>query len=210
MSPAILTAKRGVRPLASVPVEAVSLNRQDVEKKTSAGQPQSLAPSRVDNGICLSFCHRSGFATLTPSPGPHQGWEISPGVHGVLHSILPSDMERIEDVETGYRRCEVVVETYEGRQCCAVCFISDPMQVLFTSVPPTIRYLSLLRDGASYHGLNDRYQSWLATVPSVQSEEAETRAERTNTPAKRALNNGLTGIGVLTLLAAVHNCFGSW
>lgn len=60
MSPAILTAKRGVRPLASVPVEAVSLNRQDVEKKTSAGQPQSLAPSRVDNGICLSFCHRSG------------------------------------------------------------------------------------------------------------------------------------------------------
>lgn len=59
MSPAILTTKRGVRPLASVPAEAVSLNGQDIETETLAGQPGSLAP-RVDDGVFLCFCHRSG------------------------------------------------------------------------------------------------------------------------------------------------------
>lgn len=57
MNPSVLTAKRGVKPLASLPVEAVgfaaSRNREN-------GRQRSRRLEEEDRGLCLSFCHRAG------------------------------------------------------------------------------------------------------------------------------------------------------
>lgn len=59
------------------------------------------------------------------------------------------------------------------------------------------RYLSLLQGGASHHGVDEGYQSWLARLPSVPSKEAEASPERINTPSRTLVN------GVLGLLAVI-------
>lgn len=55
------------------------------------------------------------------------------------------------------------------------------------------RYLELLQAGASHHGVDEGYQSWLARLPSVPSKEAEASPERINTPS-RVLVNMLLGV----------------
>ena len=46
-------------------------------------------------------------------------------------------------------------------------FVSRPMLRLRNPVPPTDRYLEMLRAGARVHGLDPVYSDWLASVPSV-------------------------------------------
>lgn len=57
--------------------------------------------------LCTTYTQISphvGYATIAQRPGPSQSWEVSPGVHGVLHVVSPSDMERIAGFETGYQK----------------------------------------------------------------------------------------------------------
>jgi hypothetical protein len=55
----------------------------------------------------------------------------------------------------------------QDRTVLAKAFVSRPMLQLRTPVPPTERYLELLRAGAGEHGLDPAYVAWLASVPSV-------------------------------------------
>lgn len=67
------------------------------------------------------------------------------------------------------------------------------------------RYLKLLQAGALHHGVDERYQSWLAHLPSVPSKEAEASPERTNTPSKILLNRVLA---LSAVVAAGATAFG--
>eukprot|EP00752_Nemacystus_decipiens_P006290 g5670.t1 len=151
------------------------------------------------HGLCVCFCHRAGYATLAPKPGPPQSWEGSPGAHGVLHAISSSDLKKIAASENGYRQRTVEVETPSGERDVAVTFVSNPSQTLPTSVPPTSRYLALLQDGAAYHGVDERYSRWLEQLPSVPSEQEATSPERINTPSKTATDAVVATILVIAV-----------
>ncbi|CAM9173771.1 unnamed protein product [Laminaria digitata] len=200
MSPSVLTGKRGVTPVASAPAQALAFATAGEQKKHHGDGKIASSPAedaRGEGRVCLSFNHRAGYASIAQRPGPSQSWEVSPGVHGVLHAVSPSDMERIADFETGYRQRLVEVETSAGERDRAVCFVSNPTQVLPTSVPPTSRYLALLQAGALHHGVDERYQSWLARLPSVPSNEAEASPDRINTPSRILVNRLLAFLAVI-------------
>lgn len=59
----------------------------------------------------------AGYATIAQIPGPSQSWAVSPGVHGVLHAVSPSDMERISGFETGYGKRTVRVHECMMHEC---------------------------------------------------------------------------------------------
>lgn len=67
---------------------------------------QSVPPSPH---LVIFSCFRPsvGFATIMPSPGPPQAWDLSPGAHGVVHVLSRSDVDTIASSETGYKRCLV-------------------------------------------------------------------------------------------------------
>lgn len=65
------------------------------------------------------------------------------------------------------------------------------------------RYLSLIRDGASHHGINEHYQAWLDTLPTVPSRDAEARPERTNTPSKTIANVSVVILMVSAIISGV-------
>ncbi|CAM9599113.1 unnamed protein product [Scytosiphon promiscuus] len=206
MCPSVFTTKRGVKPLASLPAEALrfasstTMERNAIsDGKSASGFPDERSEEAE---ICVCFCHRAGYATLVQKPGPPQTWKASPGAHGVLHAISADDLNTIAASENGYRKRLVEVATTTGEKDIAVCFVSNPSQTLPTSVPPTSRYLALLLEGAMYHGVNEAYTSWLAGLPSVPPEHEATSRERINTPSKRALDATLAVLAVATLGAA--------
>ncbi|CAM9948621.1 unnamed protein product [Ectocarpus fasciculatus] len=216
MCPSILTSKRGVKPFASLPAEAMKFSTGT--RRTPSATDGAGGVTRRDNiemakqksqGMCVCFCHRAGYATLALSPGPPQLWETSPGAHGVLHAISPSGLEKIAASENGYTKRLVDVETPAGDRDIAVCFVSNPWQTLPTSVPPTSRYLSLLQDGAAYHNVDERYRAWLARLPSVRPEDEAVSSERVCTPSKIVTDTvlGLVGLAALIAAAAAINPF---
>lgn len=65
------------------------------------------------------------------------------------------------------------------------------------------RYLSLIRSGASHHGIDERYQVWLDSLPTVPSRDAEARPERTNTPSKTIANASVIILMVGAIISGV-------
>jgi hypothetical protein len=135
---ASVLAKRGVKPVSS---EAAMV---------------------ADRGTWLSFSHRGGYAALRSSsggrPGPQPGWQQP---HGVLHTLTPADVQRLQGREGGYSLAQLSVETYSGRACTAATFLSSPLLLLSSPVPPTSRYRDLLLEGCRQHALDDDYTAWL-------------------------------------------------
>ncbi len=151
-------------------------------------------------GRTISFSHRGGFATLLdpdedskallrPRPSRDRRQLLEIECHGVMYSLAERDMRLLAGAETGYRRSRVEIETYEGRLLEAEAFVSQPSLVLKTAVPPTERYLSLMRRGAAEHGLSCEYQSWLDMVlPWDGASDSELRFD---TPSALYANIGL-------------------
>jgi hypothetical protein len=149
----------------------------------------------------VSFSHRGGFATLLDldtnpqnSKGLHigsSGHEQPLGIvcHGVVYSLTEGNMRRLSRVETGYRRASVAVVTYGEQWLEAEVFVSQPSLVLKAAVPPTERYLTLMREGAREHGLKQDYLSWL---DGVQPWDGYSHQEsRFDTPSAAYANIGL-------------------
>ena len=134
---ASVLARRGVKPLSS---EAAVV---------------------ADRGAWLSFSHRGGYAALQHSSGgrvPQPGWQQP---HGVLHTLTPADVKRLQEREGGYSLAQLPVETYSGWACTATTFLSSPLLLLYSPVPPTARYRDLLLEGCRQHGLDAGYTAWL-------------------------------------------------
>ncbi|CAG9464816.1 unnamed protein product [Pedinophyceae sp. YPF-701] len=137
----------------------------------------------------LLFAHRGGFATPLPRAAVDEvcaasGRGLIDGtpqdVHGVLHRLTPSDMQRLAGMEHEYWPVEVQVEPYQnspaaaaaGARVRAVAFVTPPERCVAPDAPPTARYLGLLREGAAHWGLDAAYARWLeGAVPSVDGKE---------------------------------------
>lgn len=137
-------ARRGVTPLTSEP--AVVLDRD----------------------LWLSFGHRGGYACVNQRQPPaelrHLHWRQP---HGVLHSVLPTDLARLQAREVGYYLAQLPVGTYAGEQVDATVFLSSPLLRLAAPVPPPYRYHNLLLEGCRQHQLDPDFIEWLQCLEAA-------------------------------------------
>ena len=86
-------------------------------------------------------------------------------VWGVLYRITRRDLMRLDPTEgvpgRGYRHVEIEAEDRDGRMIQAVTYLAEGKEV---DGKPSLRYITLLRDGARAHGLPEDYIRLLESV----------------------------------------------
>lgn len=154
-------------------------------------------PCRVkDPSIVFAFCHRSGYATLIHRNRSllEQAWvQLHDGLykhaHGVLYTLTPEQLQKIQKYEVGYTLSPIEVTPYNSNSTDtphavhAVTFTSSLGMLLRHPVLPTDRYKSLILQGAREHALDDEYIAWLANMPTTSDSVAQlsSRQEYSNT-----------------------------
>jgi cation transport regulator ChaC len=90
-------------------------------------------------------------------------------VWGVLYRITKRELMRLDATEgvpgRGYRHVVVEAEDGEGRLVQAVTYIAQGNEI---DGRPSLRYITLLRQGARAHGLPEYYIRFLESVDHVQ------------------------------------------
>ena len=89
-------------------------------------------------------------------------------MHGVLLRFSPESFKALLQSEGdghAYQLEPVMVDAYDGRRIKAVAFRALPHRRLQDEVPPSLRYLKLLRSGARQCGLHPEYIKWLDALP---------------------------------------------
>jgi hypothetical protein len=126
-------------------------------------RPLSSAAGFV-RGERLAF-NMPGFSPLEPafaSIVPAEGEEC----HGAVFELTPADWTRLclsEGVPMGYRVRQVAVELYSGNTVQAYT-LSPALLRAPMDLPPSARYLGLLRKGAREMGLTGAWQDKLAAI----------------------------------------------
>ncbi|HEV2101085.1 MAG TPA: gamma-glutamylcyclotransferase, partial [Stellaceae bacterium] len=86
-------------------------------------------------------------------------------VWGVLYRITRRDLMRLDATEgvpgRGYRHIAVEADDAEGRQVRAIAYMAQGKK---NDGKPSLRYITLLREGAMAHGLPDHYLRFLENV----------------------------------------------
>jgi gamma-glutamylcyclotransferase len=70
-------------------------------------------------------------------------------VHGVLYEVTAQDLARLDDIENGYCRAEVVVRLPDGNDANAVTYVACE-ELVKTGLRPTREYLNHLLAGAVF------------------------------------------------------------
>jgi hypothetical protein len=94
-------------------------------------------------------------ANIVPAPGEE--------VHGVAIQMSDEELARLTRSEGGtrfYRSVSVEVDTYDGERIAATVFVARE-DIVRDEVAPSLRYLTLLREGARHHGLEEDYRAFL-------------------------------------------------
>jgi gamma-glutamylcyclotransferase (GGCT)/AIG2-like uncharacterized protein YtfP len=98
---------------------------------------------------------------LHPDPGAE--------VWGVLYRITRRDLLRLDSTEgvpgRGYRHIEIAAEDRNGRVVQVVTYMAQGNEA---DGKPSLRYITLLRDGARAHGLPETHIRFLESVEHVQ------------------------------------------
>jgi hypothetical protein len=135
--------------------------RADIEPRRS--EPAILRDWR------LAFNLATGMRWVEPSMAnivPAVGEEV----HGVALEMSDEELARLTRSEGGmrfYRSVMVDIETYEGQRLTAVAFVARE-ELVRDEVPPSIRYLRLLREGARHHDLAPDYCAFLEAHAAAQ------------------------------------------
>lgn len=103
-------------------------------------------------------------------------------VHGVVYRVTKEDFAKLAKREGGYVVEEIEVQTYDGRRCRALAFVSNPLFKLPAEVTPTEGYLSRVREGAADNYLDPAYQAFLSGISTVPG--TGLGSEYFNTPSK--------------------------
>jgi cation transport regulator ChaC len=100
-------------------------------------------------------------ANLHPDPGAE--------VWGVLYRITRRDLLRLDSTEgvpgRGYRHLRIEAEDRHGRAIRAVTYMAQGKEI---DGKPSLRYITLLREGARTHGLPETYIRFLDGVEHAQ------------------------------------------
>ena len=84
---------------------------------------------------------------------------------GVLYRITRRDLLRLDSKGRGYRHIEIAAEDRNGRVVQVVTYMAQGNEV---DGKPSLRYITLLRDGARAHGLPETHIRFLESVEHVQ------------------------------------------
>jgi gamma-glutamylcyclotransferase len=101
------------------------------------------------------------FASMVPAKGEE--------CHGAIFTLTAQDWGRLclsEGVPTAYAVCEVPVNLYDGSAVQAWT-LSPGLLRSPVDLPPSERYVSLLRTGAQEQGLTSAWQERLSQVPTA-------------------------------------------
>src|SRR5262249_38913350 len=117
----------------------------------------------LDKPPLLSFGH--SFANVVPDPGAT--------VYGVAYEISAEDLAHVEfseGVQLGnYVRADLELETLQGGTLRACTLTSEKRG---TDLKPSLRYMALLVEGATEHGLPDHWIAMLREIPAEEESEA--------------------------------------
>jgi len=104
---------------------------------------------------------RSAPANLHPDPDAE--------VWGVLYRITRRDLVRLDLTERvpgrWYRHVEIEAEDRDGRAIQAVTYMAQGKEM---DGKPSLRYITLIRDGARAHGLPENYIRFLQRIEHAQ------------------------------------------
>lgn len=108
-------------------------------------------------------CHKvskdgSGKADIVASPDS-RCW-------GVIYRIRPADLARLDKIEGGYDRKDVVVQRDTGGPVAAATYMARDTD---DHLLPLATYTDHIIRGASDHGLPEDYVSDLRSIPTVES-----------------------------------------
>jgi len=84
---------------------------------------------------------------------------------GVLYRITRRDLLRLDSKGRGYRHIEIAAEDRNGRVVQAVTYMAQGNEV---DKKPSLRYITLLRDGPRAHGLPETHIRFLESVEHMQ------------------------------------------
>jgi gamma-glutamylcyclotransferase len=155
------------RPRQEVWYFAYGANMDDGTFRTRRGiQARECRPGRI-KGYRLRFNldgrpkGKAAPANLHPDPGAE--------VWGVLYRITRRDLLRLDSTEgvpgRGYRHIEIEAEDRNGLVVQAVAYMAQGNDV---DGKPSLRYITLLRNGARAHGLPETHIRFLESVEHVQ------------------------------------------
>lgn len=134
------------------------LGRADVEPARC--EPAVLRDHRLAFNLATGLTWvEPAMANVVEAPGE--------SVHGVALGMTEEELASLVGSEGGdmfYRSVEVEVETYRGERIRALMFIARE-EMLRNEVPPSARYIRLLREGARHHGLDEAYCRFLENHP---------------------------------------------
>lgn len=104
------------------------------------------------------------------APATREAQHVWQGAHGVLHAVpLEAVQGTLARVESGYRLRTITVQPYGCEELInAKAFVSSPLLKLSQSLPPSTRYLSLIKQGAKEHQLEESYIDWLYSIESIE------------------------------------------
>ena len=156
------------RPDEEVWYFAFGANMHDSSFRERRGmQPREWRAGRL-RGYRLRFnlegrpIGRAAPANLFPDPAAE--------IWGVLYAITRAGLVRLDMTEgvpgRRYRHLWVEAEDNEGRPLRAVSYIADGKEI---DGNPSLRYLTLLREGARVHGLPEHYLRFLDEVKPAGS-----------------------------------------
>lgn len=147
---------------------AYGSNMHPAKVRRRAGfRPRRVQPATLD-GWRLAFNLATGIGWIEPSmanvvPAPDHT------VHGLALEMSAAEFRALERSEGGqrfYRSVDVMVTTYEGESLAAKVFVAQHDAVR-AETAPSLRYMTLIRAGARYHGLAAGYCDWLAAHPTA-------------------------------------------
>jgi cation transport regulator ChaC len=129
-------------------------------------QPLERRPGRI-NGYRLRF-NLEGRPTGKAAPaniGPAANQEV----WGVLYKITRRDLLRLNSTEgvpgRGYRPVWLDAEDIDGNPVTVVAYVATGKE---DDGSPSLRYISLLRDGARFHGLPKHWVQFLDSVKHAE------------------------------------------
>ncbi|MCA9689131.1 MAG: gamma-glutamylcyclotransferase family protein [Nannocystaceae bacterium] len=135
---------------------------------------------------------RTDHAPLEVTPGRLAGWRLAfnmpalhliepsmasaqpaPGqtLHGLLLRLTPEGFASLLRSEGGDRFYEAVavdVDAYDGRRVRAYVLRGHPRLCVDREIPPSRRYMQLIREGARRSGLDPDYCAWLESLPHAE------------------------------------------
>jgi len=88
--------------------------------------------------------------------------------HGVLHEMSSSDMEKLDNFESGYTRMDCKVRLYDGEIRHATVYSIDESKIPgIPRKPPSERYLEILISGATHYGVAQSHIDYLKSLPFI-------------------------------------------